>query len=282
MANALQRLFLKWLNADITTKRPVFSPGSGRWLWNEKETAAQHTVRFDSRALRAAAAKSMDVDNVTLEFVAEGASNKVFRVRAPGHKAIVKLPDPVLPPGLATASEAATMRYLRTELGLPVPEVLDWSTTADNEVGSEYILMAEAEGQPLMKLWDGFDVDEKIAVVDQLVTIQQRLVEGGARLKGYGSLYLTEDAISLGLRHKEIAFEGQKHTGYSLGPLAQIRQAKAFEGSSGPCKFWTLNIPANLTTPSRAVTTRANDRYLRHCHCQGQEWHILSRTTQLT
>ena len=237
MATALQRLLLKWLNADITAKRPVFPPGSGRWLWNEKKTIAQHTVKFDSRALRAAAAKSMDVDNVTLEFVAEGASNKVFRVRAPGQHAIIKLPDPFLSPGLVTASEAATMRYLREELGLPVPEVLDWSCTADNEIGSEYILMAEAEGQSLRRLWDGYDVEERISVVDQLVTIQQRLVEGGARVKGYGSLYLTEDAISLGLRHQELANEGQKRTGYSLGPLAQIRQAKAFEGSSGPCKF---------------------------------------------
>ncbi|KAL5361091.1 hypothetical protein BJX96DRAFT_165647 [Aspergillus floccosus] len=51
------------------------------------------------------------------------------------------------------ASEAATLRYIKSRTDLPVPEVYDYCDTADNEVGIPYILMSEAPGKPLSKSW---------------------------------------------------------------------------------------------------------------------------------
>jgi hypothetical protein len=61
----------------------------------------------------------------------------------------VKVPDPVVPSRLITANEVATLEFMPTELGMPVPRALAWSAKSDNPVGCEYIIMDEAPGKPL-------------------------------------------------------------------------------------------------------------------------------------
>lgn len=87
--------------------------------------------------------------SIRIQKLAEGASNKVFIAIGHGQRAIVKIPDPVVPARFVTASEVATLEYLWTELAIPVPKVFAWSTTSDNPVGCEYIIMEEASGDAL-------------------------------------------------------------------------------------------------------------------------------------
>ena len=99
------------------------------------------------RALEDVAARAMGAEpcrgSIRIQKLAEGASNKVFIAIGHGQRAIVKIPDPVVPARFVTASEVATLEYLRTELAIPVPKVFAWSTTSDNPVGCEYIIMEE-------------------------------------------------------------------------------------------------------------------------------------------
>ena len=48
-------------------------------------------------------------------------------------------------------SEVATMMFLHTRTGVPVPKVFDWSAESDpeNDVGLGYILMEKLHGTPL-------------------------------------------------------------------------------------------------------------------------------------
>jgi RIO-like serine/threonine protein kinase len=61
-------------------------------------------------------------------------------------KAIIKIPYWIsVPKSYATASEAATLTFLRSK-GVPVPEVYGWSSTTENPVGVEYIIMEHVSG----------------------------------------------------------------------------------------------------------------------------------------
>jgi predicted Ser/Thr protein kinase len=57
-----------------------------------------------------------------------------------------------------------------------VPKVLDWSATTDNPVGSEYILMEEANGTQLGTNWSSMETDTKYAIVEELVSITTKLL----------------------------------------------------------------------------------------------------------
>lgn len=133
----------------------LFFPTTGRWLWNEPQKLQQHTLRFDVKALERVVMKVAGLEgqsgSVELKKLAEGAANKVMTATVGRQRFIVKIPDPVVPRRLITASEVATLEFLRAELEFPVPKVLAWSDSNDNPVRCEYIILEEAVGQDLEK-----------------------------------------------------------------------------------------------------------------------------------
>lgn len=60
-------------------------------------------------------------------------------------------------------------------LQVPVPRVYEWNASANNPVGSEYILMEEATGTQLEYLWDKMTPDSKLAVMKEVVSIETKL-----------------------------------------------------------------------------------------------------------
>lgn len=52
------------------------------------------------------------------------------------------------------------MNLLREVLNIPVPEILAYSTTSDNPVGAEYMLMERVEGESLSLRWSSLTTDE--------------------------------------------------------------------------------------------------------------------------
>jgi len=71
-----------------------------------------------------------------------------------GQRVIAKVPHPNAGPQvLTTASEVPTMEFAQTVLSLPVPQVLASSATDQNPVQAEYIIIEEARGSQLHKVW---------------------------------------------------------------------------------------------------------------------------------
>jgi aminoglycoside phosphotransferase (APT) family kinase protein len=72
----------------------------------------------------------------------------VFLLRAKeGRELIARIPTLIAgSPNHTTASEVATMDFLQTVLKLPVPEIFAYSTSSDDPVGAECILMERVEG----------------------------------------------------------------------------------------------------------------------------------------
>jgi hypothetical protein len=61
-------------------------------------------------------------------------------------------------------------------LEIPVPRVLSWSGEADNPVGSEYILMEEANGTQLGEIWDDLEIHDKLKIVEEIVAIEKKML----------------------------------------------------------------------------------------------------------
>jgi lysyl-tRNA synthetase class 2 len=170
----------------------LYSPTTGRWLWNELRKQQEHTRKFYLKALEhviiKAAGSKAGATAVRFEKLAESASNKVFLAVVGKQRLIVKIPDPVVPPRLVTASEVATLEFVRSELAVPVPKVLTWSGNNDNPVGCEYIIMEEAQGRALKTVWSHLGIPEKLAVVDEVLSIQKQLLTTKHMFSWYGCL----------------------------------------------------------------------------------------------
>ena len=51
-----------------------------------------------------------------------------------------------------------------------------WSTSVDNPVDSEYIIMAEAAGRQAADSWDTMELESKVEIMEELVAIEKRLL----------------------------------------------------------------------------------------------------------
>ncbi|KAL4907063.1 hypothetical protein BDW74DRAFT_176665 [Aspergillus multicolor] len=125
--------------------------------------------------------------------LAEGGFNKVFILRGRnGREVIARIPTPIAgPPHYTTASEVATMGFLRTVLKLPVPKVLTYSAALDNPVGAEYILMERVEGESLSSRWLSLTSDEVKDVMTQIAQMERKIFD--YRFPAYGSLYYKKE-----------------------------------------------------------------------------------------
>ncbi|KPM45198.1 hypothetical protein AK830_g1369 [Neonectria ditissima] len=73
------------------------------------------------------------------------------------------------------SSEANTMRLLKRETTIPVPQVFDFSSTTANKLNCPYIFMSFISGRPLQDVWFNRDVD-----ADTLHSHRVRALEGVA------------------------------------------------------------------------------------------------------
>lgn len=107
-----------------------------------------------------------------------------------GAEAVAKLPFPTAgPQRLSTASEVATMDFLRSRFGLPIPKVLAWNASRDNPVGWEYIIMENCPGSMFGHRVD--DICNSPSVLSSLARMQRDTAS--VRFSQFGSLYFKED-----------------------------------------------------------------------------------------
>ena len=104
-----------------------------------------------------------------------------------GFEAIAKIPYHIaVPKHFTTESEVATLDFLQSK-GVPVPRVYDWSSKSDNAVGTEYIIMEKAPGQPLEERWFTLSQKERVRLVTSYVEVERKLFS--LPIDAYGSLY---------------------------------------------------------------------------------------------
>ena len=110
------------------------------------------------------------------------------------------------------ASEAATLKYLKANSTIPVPEVFAYrfdspslaahqlllttkSSTQDNEIGVPYILMSKASGFPLNCKWHSMSSKDKGKILQQLGQFSWQL--STLRFDKIGSLFETNGNVEV-------------------------------------------------------------------------------------
>ncbi|CAP99407.1 Altered inheritance of mitochondria protein [Penicillium chrysogenum] len=175
-------------------REEYFRNTSRRWIFNETDRLNERYVKFRPTELQRIAGEAVkQVYCPGITKFAEGGFNKVFLLRAKnGREVIARIPTPIAgPPHYTTASEVATMNFLRSVLKLPVPEVLAYSTTLNNAIGAEYILMERVKGESLSSRWLSLTTDETKDIMTQIADIERKIFD--FHFPAYGSLYHKKD-----------------------------------------------------------------------------------------
>lgn len=207
--------------------------------FNETDRLSERYVKFRPTELQRIAGEAVQQEYCPdIAKLAEGGFNKVFLLRAKnGREVIARIPTPIAgPPHYTTASEVATMDFLRDVLKLPVPEVLEYSASSDNPVGAEYILMECVEGESLSSRWLSLTTDEVKDIMEQIADMERKIFD--FHFPAYGSLYHKKD------------LDGETQIplveDFCIGPVSARQfwhgERRRTEIDRGPCRF-PLHLP---------------------------------------
>ncbi|RPA89452.1 hypothetical protein L873DRAFT_1822816 [Choiromyces venosus 120613-1] len=159
--------------------------------------------------------------SLTITYLAEGAFNKLYTVSAstdssdsPELKAYVFRVSLPVEPFYKTTSEVATLTYIRRYTTIPVPGVIAYSATAENELGFEWILMEKVHGVPLREVWPRMAISAKEEITKEVAScvLQMRAL---CRFDAIGSLYC-RGALE---EEEGVDVLDAKHDAYVIGPL---------------------------------------------------------------
>ena len=121
-----------------------------------------------------------------VSFYAQGAFNKLYKVSTADTTCLMRVSLPV-DPRWKTESEIATMEFVRGKTLLPVPKIIAFDSSNENELGFEWILMEMMPGVTLRKRWRKMSWDAKENIVKCLVENHARLFEH--RFHGIGNIF---------------------------------------------------------------------------------------------
>lgn len=116
--------------------------------------------------------------------------NKMYAVKSPRGSFIMRVLMPIQP-YYKCASEVATMAVIRSRTSIPVPEVIASSSTSENPLKFEWILMKRVAGFMLADIWQDLDWDAKLTCVKDVAMIVAQLFQ--QRYDSIGNLYHIKD-----------------------------------------------------------------------------------------
>ncbi|KAI0761164.1 hypothetical protein BD413DRAFT_647760, partial [Trametes elegans] len=281
-------------------KHKLFNVTTTRWLYNdEKQRIARH-LPFDLDAFTDIAAKAAHANAcVSIEKIYErrfwpyfragrvssnprrastGNMNRVFFLKFDNDvEFIAKLPYPAAgPKHYTTASEVATLDYLRTVHGFPVPHVRAWCSGAESSpVGAEFIMYERLPGRLLhehelhCKL--PLEKDPYVEIIPDIQHIETHLFS--QRYSQIGSIYYENDVTSelRGNISNEGSTDGLDPARFCIGPTVDRefwRSGRAalninrgpwpdvhsYMRSRAACA--RASIQTNLHNPTRSVYSR--------------------------
>lgn len=146
----------------------------------------------------------------------------------------------------------AYSQQVRNELGIPVPEVLAWSSSSANPVRAEFILMEKVQGSPLTQSIGNMSAKQRIKVVQSIAEFESKF--SATPFDQYGSLYYEEDCDSSRIPREGVQFIKDSHSGsFIVGPstdraLFDNGRAKV-DQHYGPCEL-LITTPCFLSLTS--------------------------------
>lgn len=164
---------------------------------------------------------SPDSVAVTATFFAENVFNRFYTITASPSSASASSSSSQyifrtalsVEPSHKTASEVATLGYLRSHTSIPVPEVLAYDASSSNELGFEYMLTTKLSGVSLDDAWPCLTPASKTAITEQVTQYILQLRKY-CRFDYIGSLYHAWEALG-----EDAAVKPTRDDKFVLGPL---------------------------------------------------------------
>lgn len=162
-----------------------------------------------------------------------------------GFEVIAKIPyRNAVPHQYLTASEVATMDFVRRQFEIPVPKVYAWSAeTEGNSVGTEYIVMEKAYGKRLGDIWWSLNPKQLLKVITQLVQYEDKLSQ--TALSSYGSIYF-RDFLSEPTDRRLFSDSNDLDRPWCIGPIADPAYwhdgRDELDINRGPCTHFLLQL----------------------------------------
>lgn len=171
---------------------------------------------------------------VSATFLGQGAFNKVYVITSSSltQSYIFRVTLPV-DPFYKTASEVATLSYIRNHTSIPVADVIAYSASADSQLGFEWILMERVPGVCMQDVWSKYFVvensdnmsenhasmpwekkEELIRVVTKYLLELRKI-----SFKCIGSLYFASDINKHPNEPEPVALEDSR---FVIGPLVSM------------------------------------------------------------
>ncbi|KAF7904227.1 hypothetical protein EAF00_001561 [Botryotinia globosa] len=151
-------------------------------------------------------------------FYTEAAFNKLYKVEIQGGWFLVRVTLPV-DPFNKTNSEVATINFIRQTTDIPVPQILAFGDTNENELAFEWILMAMLPGGNLRTKWRKLSQDSKQNLVKQIVRYQAQLFRH--KFSTIGNIFATpESQLVKGSLSSNILLVSAKGTSQDLQQIS--------------------------------------------------------------
>ncbi|KAF2275182.1 uncharacterized protein EI97DRAFT_420759 [Westerdykella ornata] len=180
---------------DLKYNDDLFNYTRGRFISDEEFELSQRHIRFNVNELAKCAAEAVGAKScVDVEKYPDGMYNKAMLLTMDdGTQVVAKVPNPNAGlPHFTTASEVATMDFVRNVLKTPIPRVLAWRSKAEaTPVGAEYIIMEKVPGIELERVWSSMSIEDKFTVVKTVAGFQKAWTS--ISFKRFGSLYYAKD-----------------------------------------------------------------------------------------
>jgi hypothetical protein len=236
--------------ADKDDNEHFFHHTRDRFLWDEPRQLSQRYIQFNINELASLAVRAAEaVGNgprtcVDIEKLPDGMhSNAVRFTMDDGFQAVGKVPN--LECRFAAFHNCLQMRNV---LGTPVPKDFSWSSTIDNAVGAEYILMENVRGVQLSQIWNRLDVKPQFDVVRKVASYQDSWAQ--TRFSQYGSLYYKKDLghLTMTLQHTDRDGQHVVDDRFAVSPSISrqsIDDGRAqFDFDRGQCRYHGITSDA--------------------------------------
>ncbi|TFK49156.1 hypothetical protein OE88DRAFT_1737353 [Heliocybe sulcata] len=139
-------------------------------------------------------------------------------------------------------SEIATMKFVKENTKIPVPEVLAYDSDEDGKVGGEGMLMEYVDGLDVQEAWQNMDEDQRALAVQAIADVWVELL--GLRFSRIGSIW--EDG----------------RNGFKVGPMTFMPSNNIYTLSApDPNKCGPFESPRDM---NYKLSLHRDDAQLRH------------------
>lgn len=132
---------------------------------------------------------------------------------------LLSVSSPFAEPFYETASEVATLSYLREHTTIPVPRVISHRSTPVNELACQWVLMELAPGVPLKAVWEDMVQETKDKVKEAVTRFVHELRDPKRHFTAFGNLYFRKDIEAF---DSQIRVSSMKDDAYVIGPFVEV------------------------------------------------------------